>query len=227
MIEQTHEIATPDGPMTTFVVHPERDGPHPVILFFMDAPAIREELRDMARRLATVGYYVMLPNLYHRAGVMEIGDLNDEATRTRMVDLMNGLTIPMVMADSDALLAFADKDPETGHLKKQAFGPCMMSAFGILAKFKFLRGTAIDPFGRTHERKMERQLIADYEALVDEVINGLNHDNARIANALLALPEQIRGYGHIKDRNIDKVKTRKAELLEQFRNPPEHLKAAE
>ena len=98
MIEQTHEIATPDGPMTTFVVHPERDGPHPVILFFMDAPAIREELRDMARRLATVGYYVMLPNLYHRAGVMEIGDLNDEATRTRMVDLMNGLTIPMVMA---------------------------------------------------------------------------------------------------------------------------------
>ncbi len=123
--------------------------------------------------------------------------------------------------------AFADKDPETGHLKKQAFGPCMMSAFGILAKFKFLRGTAIDPFGRTHERKMERQLIADYEALVEEVINGLNHDNARIANALLALPEQIRGYGHIKDRNIDKVKTRKAELLEQFRNPPEHLKAAE
>ena len=98
MIEQTHEIATPDGPMTTFVVHPERGGPHPVILFFMDAPAIREELRDMARRLATVGYYVMLPNLYHRAGVLEIGDLNDEATRTRMVDLMNGLTIPMVMA---------------------------------------------------------------------------------------------------------------------------------
>ncbi|MFC4234691.1 indolepyruvate ferredoxin oxidoreductase family protein [Thalassospira xianhensis] len=123
--------------------------------------------------------------------------------------------------------ALADRDPETGHLKKQAFGPWMMNAFGILAKFKFLRGTALDPFGRTHERKMERQLIADYEALVDEVITGLNHDNARIANALLALPEQIRGYGHIKDGNIDKVKTREAELLEQFRNPPEHLKAAE
>ena len=125
MIEQTHEIATPDGPMTTFVVHPERDGPHPVILFFMDAPAIREELRDMARRLATVGYYVMLPNLYHRAGVMEIGDLNDEATRTRMVDLMNGLTIPMVMADSDALLAFAGP--------AGCLGYCMSGQFSINA----------------------------------------------------------------------------------------------
>ena len=133
MIEQTHEIATPDGPMTTFVVHPERDGPHPVILFFMDAPAIREELRDMARRLATVGYYVMLPNLYHRAGVMEIGDLNDEATRTRMVDLMNGLTIPMVMADSDALLAFADKDPAAGGGPAGCLGYCMSGQFSTTA----------------------------------------------------------------------------------------------
>ena len=57
MIEQTIEIPTRDGATTTFIVHPDRDGPHPVILFFMDAPAIREELRDMARRLATAGHY--------------------------------------------------------------------------------------------------------------------------------------------------------------------------
>lgn len=75
MIEQTVDIATRDGKTTTFIVHPERNGPHPIILFFMDAPAIREELRDMARRIATAGYYVMLPNLYYRKGVMELADL--------------------------------------------------------------------------------------------------------------------------------------------------------
>ena len=63
MIERTIEIPTPEGVTRTFVTHPERDGPHPVILFLMDAPAIREELRDMCRRLASVGYYVLLPNL--------------------------------------------------------------------------------------------------------------------------------------------------------------------
>ena len=62
MIERTLEIPTKAGATTTFICHPERDGPHPVILFYMDAPAIREELRDMARRLATAGDYVMQPN---------------------------------------------------------------------------------------------------------------------------------------------------------------------
>ncbi len=69
MIERRIEIATADGRMNTFVCHPERGAPHPVIIFFMDAPGIREELRDMARRLGTVGYYVMLPNLYYRSNV--------------------------------------------------------------------------------------------------------------------------------------------------------------
>ncbi len=123
--------------------------------------------------------------------------------------------------------AIATQDPESGQLKKSTYGPWMMSVFRILAKFKFLRGSSLDPFGRSHERKMERQLIADYEKLVTEVIDGLTADNFRIANALLALPEQIRGYGHVKDANIAKVKKREAELIEQFRNPPEHLKAAE
>ena len=94
MIERQLDIKTRDGATTTFfIVHPERDGPHPVILFFMDAPAIREELRDMARRFASGGYYVMLPNLYYRAGVMEIGPLADAGARERMFELMNGLTI--------------------------------------------------------------------------------------------------------------------------------------
>src|SRR6266576_1853623 len=69
MIEQTLDIATKDGAMETFICHPERGGPYPAVLLLMDAPGIREELRDMARRLGTVGYYVLLPNLYYRAGL--------------------------------------------------------------------------------------------------------------------------------------------------------------
>jgi carboxymethylenebutenolidase len=75
MIDQQIEIPTKDGHTTTFITHPERGGPFLVIIFYMDAPAIREELRDMARRLATSGYYVMLPNLYYRSGVMELGPI--------------------------------------------------------------------------------------------------------------------------------------------------------
>ena len=67
MIESIQDIATRDGAMETFICHPDR-GAHPPVLFLMDAPGIRAELYDMARRLATVGYYVMLPNLYYRAG---------------------------------------------------------------------------------------------------------------------------------------------------------------
>jgi len=68
MKESVQDIATRDGAMETFICHPERGGPYPPVLFLMDAPGIREELYDMVRRLATVGYYVMLPNLYYRAG---------------------------------------------------------------------------------------------------------------------------------------------------------------
>ena len=93
MMERTIDLVTPHGAMTTFICHPEREGPHPPILFYMDAPAIREELRDMARRLATVGYYVMLPNLYYRAGVMELDWRPDNPdVRARMMELMGART---------------------------------------------------------------------------------------------------------------------------------------
>src|SRR6202043_2927106 len=107
MIDQQIDIPTKDGHTTTFITHPERGGPHPVIIFYMDAPAIREELRDMARRLGTSGYYVMLPNMYYRAGVMELGPLPpdpDAPERKRMFGYMNSIDIPMVMEDTRALL---------------------------------------------------------------------------------------------------------------------------
>lgn len=110
MIERQIEIATPAGRMNTFICHPERFSPHPALIFFMDAPGIREELRDMARRLGTVGYYVMLPNLYYRSDVEELGSVVGEAniaTRQKALQLMTTINIPMVMQDVDALLAFA------------------------------------------------------------------------------------------------------------------------
>lgn len=136
MIEQTVDIATKDGATTTFIVHPERGGPHPLVIFFMDAPAIREELRDMARRIATAGYYVMLPNLYYRRGVMELADLPplpEAEARARMFDLMGSINIPMVMDDTDALLDFADRDPAASRGPAGAIGYCMSGQYAINA----------------------------------------------------------------------------------------------
>ncbi len=134
MIEHTVELATKHGATTTFIVHPERDGAHPTVLFFMDAPGIREELRDMARRIATVGYYVMLPNLYYRRGAMELADLPklpEAEARARMFELMGSLSIPLVMDDAAALLDFADRDPAASNGKIATLGYCMSGQYAI------------------------------------------------------------------------------------------------
>jgi indolepyruvate ferredoxin oxidoreductase len=121
----------------------------------------------------------------------------------------------------------AKRDPETGHLLKREFGSWLLTAFRILPHFRFLRGTALDPFGRTAERRRERALIADYETLLREILGKLDHENHRLAVALANLPEQIRGYGHIKDASIEKAKAREAELLAAFRSAPVQAAAAE
>jgi indolepyruvate ferredoxin oxidoreductase len=121
----------------------------------------------------------------------------------------------------------APRDPDTGLPVKRRYGPWMLRAFEFLARLKFLRGTAFDIFGRTPERRQERQLIADYESLIDEILAGLSHDKHRLAVALASLPEQIRGYGHIKNEHLVKVRARQAELLAAFRTPSQHQTAAE
>ena len=123
--------------------------------------------------------------------------------------------------------SFSEKDPETGHLKKRTFGPWMLKAFRLLARMKRLRGTALDPFGRTAERKGERQLIADYEAVVEELLARLGPDTHAVCVALARVPEQIRGYGHIKDEALAKAKAREAELLASLRTPAAPKLAAE
>src|SRR3954453_188035 len=98
--------------MESFICRPERDQPHPAVLFLMDAPGIREELRDMARRLATVGYYVLLPNLYYRAGRDTIFGLEwrekGSPERERMRAVRTKMIIPPVMDDIAAMLGFLD-----------------------------------------------------------------------------------------------------------------------
>jgi carboxymethylenebutenolidase len=136
MIERQIEIVTPDGRMNTFICHPERDSPHPALVFFMDAPGIREELRDMARRLGTVGYYVMLPNLYYRSNVEELGSVVGEAniaTRQKALQLMTTINIPMVMQDVDALLAFAARDMAASNGPIGCVGYCMSGQYAMNA----------------------------------------------------------------------------------------------
>jgi indolepyruvate ferredoxin oxidoreductase len=121
----------------------------------------------------------------------------------------------------------AQGDPESGHLRKRAYGPWVFNLFRLLAGLKSLRGTRLDPFGYTTDRRRERQLIADYEALIAELLAGLDHDNHGLAVELAAIPEQIRGYGHVKDAHLKDAKAREAQLLEAWRNPPAERSAAE
>jgi indolepyruvate ferredoxin oxidoreductase len=115
----------------------------------------------------------------------------------------------------------AKSDPATGHPKKKPYGPWMLKAFTFLAKLKGLRGTPRDLFGYSTERKLEQQLIKDYEARVETLLTDLNHDNYAYAVELAALPEQVRGYGHIKEAHLKRVRAREQELLALFRNPPQ------
>ena len=141
MIEQTVDIETRDGAMETFICAPDRGGPFAPILFLMDAPGIREELRDMARRLATSGYLVALPNLYYRAGrdttfgpdVLEAGS----AEHARMRAVRTKMTIPPVMNDiADMLTYLADRaDVRDGPVG--CHGYCMSGPYALAAAARY------------------------------------------------------------------------------------------
>lgn len=122
---------------------------------------------------------------------------------------------------------FAKRDPVSGHLKKKDYGPWMLRVFSLLAKARRLRGTFLDPFGWLAERKSERKLIKDYEALIGELAESLTPENHELAIALASIPEQIRGFGHIKAANLEKALQRQQELLEAWRNPQPQAIAAE
>jgi carboxymethylenebutenolidase len=141
MIEEALDIKMTDGEMETFVCRPDRGGPFPAIFMLMDAPGIREELYQMTRRLASVGYYVMLPNLYYRAGkdtkygpdVLE----KDSAENTRMRAVRTKMTIPPVMQDFADMLAYVDAQDEVKSGPVGTHGYCLSGPFSLAAAARF------------------------------------------------------------------------------------------
>ena len=137
MIEKHLDIPTPDGSMNAFVVYPEEGGPHPVVLFYMDAPGKREELHDMARRFAAVGYYVILPNLYYRRTRDFWLQERTEPAMAVMFTHMNSLNRATTEVDTAALLKFADAQPEANASRIGAVGYCMSGPFVMWAAAAF------------------------------------------------------------------------------------------
>ncbi|MEW6479251.1 MAG: indolepyruvate ferredoxin oxidoreductase family protein [Pseudomonadota bacterium] len=113
---------------------------------------------------------------------------------------------------------FAKKN-DKGELIKQQYGPWMLKAMGVLAKLKGLRGTSLDIFGRTEERRMERALIAQYREDIERILASLNADNHALALEIARLPEQIRGFGHVKERHFKAAQSRRKQLLAQWPHP--------
>lgn len=134
MLEREIDVVTPEGTMKTFVFHPTHGGPHPVVLYLMDAPSIRPALKDMASRLATAGYYVMLPYLYYRAEPFREFGASDEDMHRRQ-QLMGTVTPTNIIGDGKALLEAAAGDPAAAPGPVGVVGFCMSGGLAVaLAK---------------------------------------------------------------------------------------------
>lgn len=130
MEQRRVEITTPDGEMTTFVHHPTHGGPHPVVLYLMDAPSIRPALHDMASRLASAGYYVLLPFLFYRGSEFREFGASDEDMHARQ-ELMGTVNPTNILGDADALLELADADPAAADGPVGAVGFCMSGGLAV------------------------------------------------------------------------------------------------
>ena len=122
---------------------------------------------------------------------------------------------------------FAERDPATDRLRKREYGPLVLPLFRLLAKLRRWRGTPLDIFGRTAERRTERQLIAEYRRTLGEIVAGLSPENHAAAVELAALPLEIRGFGHVKEAAIARARARAASLAARFRSPAPAAMAAE
>ena len=142
MVEQHVDIRTADGAMNAFVVHPEEGGPFPVVLFYMDAPGKREELHDMARRLAAVGYFVVLPNLYYRRTRDFWLQERTEPAMARMFELMQTLNAATTECDTRAMLSFVDAQAQADATRLGALGYCMSGPFVMWAAAAFAQRVA-------------------------------------------------------------------------------------
>jgi carboxymethylenebutenolidase len=131
MIEAEIPIHTPDGTMSAFTTRPDEGGPFPAVFFYMDAPGKREELHDMARRIATTGYYVVLPNLYYRTRPDFVLDFETGSNRDEMFELMMKLGNRMVVADTQALIDHVEAEPDADASRIGCIGYCMSGPFAL------------------------------------------------------------------------------------------------
>jgi indolepyruvate ferredoxin oxidoreductase len=155
----------------------------------------------------------------------EVARLYTDGTfREKIAAMFEGdITLKFHMAPP--LLAKRDSK---GHLVKQEFGPWMMKAFAVLAKMKRLRGTALDVFGHTAERRQERALIGQYRDTISALLPKLTVETLPQAVAIASIPEDIRGFGHVKERHLYAARQKEAALLASFGKPvPEAPVAAE
>lgn len=139
MIEHHLDIPTAAGTMNSFIVHPEENGPFPVVLFYMDAPGKREELHEMARRIAAVGYCVVLPNLYYRSSRDFWLQERTEAALAHMFGLMATLDRASTVCDTQAMLEFVETYPQADASRVGAVGYCMSGPFVVWAATAFPR----------------------------------------------------------------------------------------
>ncbi len=143
--------------------------------------------------------------------------------RSMQAEFEDGYKIKIQMAPP----LLARRDPVTGEPRKMSFGSWILPVLGVTRRMKFLRGTSLDPFGHTAERKQERALIEDYFETVIGISGKLTPINHDAAVRLARLPDQIRGYGHIKAKSVETAKPLRAQLLAAIDAPPAQAVAAE
>lgn len=131
MIEAEVPIPTADGTMSAFTTRPDEGGPFPVVFFYMDAPGKREELHDMARRIATTGYYVVLPNLYYRSTDEFVLDFETGSNRDEMFDLMFKLSNRMIVSDTQGMIDFVEGEADADASRIGCVGYCMSGPFSL------------------------------------------------------------------------------------------------
>lgn len=136
MIEHFVDIPTSDGAMNSFIVHPEENGPHPVVVYLMDAPGMRDESRDCCRRLASAGYYVIASNLYYRE-VREFNVFELGGTREQLVGYMSTLNNAMIADDVGSMIDFAGVDDAADASRVGIVGYCMSGPFALVAAAKY------------------------------------------------------------------------------------------
>jgi indolepyruvate ferredoxin oxidoreductase len=145
----------------------------------------------------------------------EVARLHTDAAFTAKIDAMFEGDYKLV--HHLAPPGIAKKDAQ-GELVKQPFGPWVRKAFGVLAKLKGLRGGALDFFGRSEERRTERALIQEYRTCIEELLRGLNAGNRALAVEIARIPEDIRGFGHVKERHVKAARAKWQDLMQRWRS---------